>query len=210
MSLWTNFAELLQNGILFFGQVFGGNMGTAIITFSLFLRLLILPLTLKIAERSFIRQKIMKELQPELEKLKKRFRKQPEILARATMEMYKKHNISMIDSFSFLGGLVQLPVFFGLFSAVRRILVNFGSRFLWIRNIALPDLKLTLFVTVLTYIMVSLSPNLSGQYKLLMILLPTALSFFFLWHMAAGIGLYWASTSAVGILQIAIIRYRRK
>lgn len=39
-------------------------------------------------------------------------------------------------------------------------------------------------------------------------LLPVLVSFVVVWHLAAGLGLYWAGSSSVNVLQMAILRRR--
>jgi YidC/Oxa1 family membrane protein insertase len=38
--------------------------------------------------------------------------------------------------------------------------------------------------------------------------LPVVVSFLMVWHLAAGLGLYWAGSSGVSVLQMALLRRR--
>ena len=203
MGIWTSFVEIMQMGLVFLSQVYGGNMGLAIITFSMLVRLAMLPLTMKLALRSLTRNIILKKLQPELARLRERLRKQPERLARETMEFFKSHGLKPIDLSGILGGLIQIPVFLCLYSAIRKTLR--GGRFLWIKDISKPDFFLTMLVTALTYITVAVNPGLAEHNRLFIILLPAVMTMFFLLYLPAGIGLYWGSINTVNILQNVIL-----
>src|SRR5690606_26437114 len=67
-----------------------GNLGIAIIVFTLIVRLLLLPITWK----SLKAQKVMRELQPELKKLKNKHGKDAKALQAAQMELYKRYNVN--------------------------------------------------------------------------------------------------------------------
>jgi YidC/Oxa1 family membrane protein insertase len=207
MIIWDNFVDFLIAGLLSLSQVYNGNMGFAILTFSLMVRLMLLPLSLKLAYQSSLRQLKMKSLQPELDKLKKRYKDQPQQLAEATIKFYKQHNINLFDAKSIFGGLLQAPIFMGMFSAIGRG-VGSGKNFLWITDLAQPDKLILVLVSALTFVASILNPNLSGQAKTLMVWLPVILTVIFLWRMSAAIGLYWAASNAVGIMQAIILRHK--
>ena len=204
-NLWSLFVGYLQTGLFILAQVYGGNISLAIITLSLTVRLALLPLTFRIARRSQQQQTRLKEIQPELEHLKKRYRHNPEKLTQKTMELYKQHNVQLLDSAGFLGNLIQLPIFASLFSAIKQGIGN-GGHFLWIADISQPNLLLALIIGTLTFVSSILSPNIQQQGRNLFIILPAILTLFFVWRLSAGLGLYWAASSLVGVLQAAMLR----
>jgi YidC/Oxa1 family membrane protein insertase len=207
MDLWTSFVDLLMGGLFALSQIYGGNMGLAIITLSLMVRVTLMPLALKLAQRSMARQALLKQLQPELERLRTRYRKDPERLARETKKLYRRYGVRPVEGRSILGGLIQAPILIGLFSAIKRGLGS-GGPFLWIADISKPDLWLTLLVAALTYVANAINPNLPELARTLMILLPTVLTLVSLWQLAAGLGLYWATSNIVTIFQELILRRR--
>ncbi|HKZ54398.1 MAG TPA: YidC/Oxa1 family membrane protein insertase [Anaerolineales bacterium] len=91
MDIWTSFVDLLIAALFAFSNIYGGNMGLAIITLSLVVRLALLPLSLKLDHRSLTRQLLLKRLQPKLERLKARWRNNPERLAKETVKLYERH-----------------------------------------------------------------------------------------------------------------------
>ena len=67
-----------------------GNYGLALLLFTLITRLLMLPLSIK-QQKSTAR---MSMIQPELEKLKKKYGKNQEKLNEETMALYQKHGVN--------------------------------------------------------------------------------------------------------------------
>jgi YidC/Oxa1 family membrane protein insertase len=204
-NLWSLFVGYLQTGLFLLAQVYGGNISLAIITLSLMARLALLPLTLRLARRSQEQQIRLQAIQPELQRLKKLYRNDPEKLSQKTMELHRKHDVQLLDGAGFLGTLVQLPVFAGLFSAIKQGIAN-GGLFLWITDISQPNILLALIIAALTFVSSALSPNVQQQGRTLSLLLPAVITLFFVWRLSAGLGLYWAASSLVGMLQAAILR----
>jgi YidC/Oxa1 family membrane protein insertase len=205
MEIWGSFVNVLAVVLFWLAQAYGGNFGLAIITVSFVIRLALLPLSVKIGRRMQARQQLMKELQPKIDRLKSRYRDQPERLSRETMKLYRPHGIGMFDGWGLLVNLAQLPIFIAIFSAIKSGL-GVGGRFLWIGDIAQPDVILALIVGALTYLSSLLSANSPQQTRLLANLLPVAITLFFVWRLAAGIGLYWAASTSVGIIQAVLVR----
>lgn len=204
-NLWSLFVGFLQTGLFLLAQVYGGNISLAIITLSFMVRLALLPLTLRLARRTQQQQMRLSEIQPELQRLKKIYHGNPEKLSQKTMELYKKRNIQPLDGASFIGNMLQLPIFAGLFSAIKQG-VGRGGHFLWITDISQPNILLALLVAALTFVSSALSPTVQQQGRTLSLLLPALLTLFFIWRLSAGVGLYWAASSLVGMLQAAILR----
>lgn len=100
----------LANGLVVFYRILFNNMGLAIIAFSLALSLLIRPFTKKSLES----MKKTRDLQPQLDKLKKKFKDDKTKLMQAQTALYKEHGVSPS-----LGGclpiVLQLVVFYSLF-----------------------------------------------------------------------------------------------
>lgn len=209
MILWNGFVDLLIGGLISLSQVYNGNMGLAILTLSFIIRFALLPLSLKLSYRSILHQLKLKKLQPELKRLQTRYKNNPNRLREETLKLYKRHGVSPIDGKGILGGLLQAPIFMGMFAAIRRG-VSPGGRFLWVTDLTQPDFFIMLIVTVLTYIATALTPNVSDQARNLIMWLPVVLTAIFLWRLSAAIGLYWAASNTVGIIQAGILRYKAR
>ena len=103
----------LANLILLFYNYLGHNTVVAIAALTIFINLALLPLTLK-QQRS---SRKMQELQPEIEKLKKKYGKDQERLSQETMKLYREKGINPMGGC--LPLLIQLPIWFGLYQAIR-------------------------------------------------------------------------------------------
>ncbi len=99
----------------------GHNFGLAIIIFSVAARLLMWPLL----KKQLHTQKAMRELQPDIQRIRKETKgdKQAE-MARIT-QLYKEKEISPFSSLGLL--IVQLPFIFALFSGLRKIILDSNS-----------------------------------------------------------------------------------
>lgn len=93
----------------------GQNMGIAIIALTTLVRLALFPLTAK----SLLAQKKMKDLQEEMEKLKKDHGHDKQKLTKATMELYQKHGVNPLSSC--LPLLIQFPIFIALYQVFLKL-----------------------------------------------------------------------------------------
>lgn len=205
MVLWEHFVGVLGAILFALAQAYGGNLGLAIITLSLSVRLALLPFTLRLARRAQARQAMFVALQPEIRRLRARYDSNPPRLNAELHKLFRRHGYNPVDSGGLLGGVAQLPVGAGLYTAISRGLGE-GGRFLWIQNLARPDAILALLTGVLTYLASILSPDVPQQARVVATLIPTLLTVYFVWNLASGVGLYWATSTAVGVLQSALVR----
>ncbi len=208
MIIWAQCVDLLRAAIFACSQAFGGNLAMGVVTVTFLVRMAMLPLTLRLARLSAAHQKAMQKLKPELERIRKRFKGKPKRLARETQRVFEREGVSPLSLKGCLGMVVQTPILLALFYAVRDV-VRAGGRFLWIRNIARPDLVLTAVVTALTSASVALGAGSIDQNKIWIIAVPTAITLVVLLGTSAGVGLYWGVSTIVSLLQAAIIRRER-
>ncbi|RBI84358.1 membrane protein insertase YidC [Rhodosalinus halophilus] len=89
-----------------------GNMGWAIIGLTLFIKALLLPL----AYKSYVSMAKMKELQPEMEKIKERTGDDRQRFQQEMMELYKKERVNPASGC--LPILLQIPIFFSLYKVI--------------------------------------------------------------------------------------------
>lgn len=93
----------------------GNNFGLGIILFTILVRLLIWPLVKKQLHQA----KAMRELQPELKRIKAAAKGDRQKESMLMMELYKEREISPFTSIGLL--FVQIPIFLGLYSGLKRI-----------------------------------------------------------------------------------------
>ncbi|OSP55168.1 membrane protein insertase YidC [Pseudoruegeria sp. SK021] len=111
-----------------------GNMGWSIIALTLILKALLLPL----AWKSYASMAKMKELQPEMEKLKEKAGDDRQKMQQGMMELYKKEKVN--PAAGCLPILLQIPIFFSLYKVIFVTLeLRQAPWFGWIRDLSAPD-----------------------------------------------------------------------
>lgn len=207
MAIWSMFVEGISALLAQLAQMLDGSFGLAIIALALFVRLMLLPMTLKVAEQGWHRQRQMAALKPKLERLRERHAKDPAAYASATQALYREHGVTAGLGSSLRVAVVQAPVGAGIYAAIRQGVAGAGA-FLWIPKLARPDLWLAVIVAALSFAAMLLNPAMPEQTRTLLQLLPVVISFVVVWHLAAGLGLYWAGSTSVNLLQILLLRRR--
>ena len=174
------------------------NWGLAIILLTLCIKLAFFPLSAK-SYKSMAR---MKNVAPQMQKLKERYGDDRQEMQKATMELYRKEKINP------LGGclpiLIQIPVFIALYwmllEAVELRQAPFG---VWIRDLSNPD---PFFI-----LPVMLGFAMYGQFKLnptppdptqamIMKVMPIGFAAFSI-IMPSGLVLYWITNTLLSIAQ---------
>ncbi len=101
--------------VLIYGLLPGHNFGLSIILFTIVIRLLMWPLVKKQLHQA----KAMRDLQPELKRIKKAAKGNRQQESLMMMELYKEKGISPFGSIGTLA--VQLIILIGLYSGLRRV-----------------------------------------------------------------------------------------
>ncbi|MDX2343063.1 MAG: YidC/Oxa1 family membrane protein insertase, partial [Acidimicrobiia bacterium] len=120
MNPWNLLLDLLGGVLNFFYQIIP-NLGIAIILLTLAISLVLFPLTLK-QTRSM---KAMQEIQPEVKRLQKELKGDKEELNKQLMALYQERGVN--PAAGCLPMIVQMPIWFGLFSVLRSIKVVDGG-----------------------------------------------------------------------------------
>ena len=104
------FYNPLYNGlIIFLSYLPHPDVGLAVILFTIFIKLTLFPLS-KQAVRT---QMEIKEIEPDLAKIKEKFKDNREQQAKETMALYKRRGINPFSSFFLI--LIQVPIIFALY-----------------------------------------------------------------------------------------------
>ncbi len=111
----------LLNGLFFLTNLLpNGDLGTAVIILTVFIRLLIFPLNHKMIKT----QQTMKKIEPEI-KLIQKDSKNKEEQGRALMELYRSHGINPFSGFFSL--FIQLPLLIALFKVFQKDIFSQSS-----------------------------------------------------------------------------------
>ena len=91
----------------------GGDFGVSVVIFTIVLRFALWPL----AKKQLHQAKAMRKMQPELKKIKEKYKNNSQARGLAMMDLYKKHNISPFGSIGIL--LIQLPILIAIYRVVQ-------------------------------------------------------------------------------------------
>ena len=120
--------------VLHWLNVLIGNMGWAIIGLTLLIKTLLFPL----AYKSFVSMAKMKNLQPEMEKIKERAGDDRQKLQQEMMALYKKEKVNPASGC--LPILLQIPIFFSLYKVIFVTLELRHAPWVgWIKDLSAPD-----------------------------------------------------------------------
>ena len=111
-----------------------GNMGWAIIALTFCIKALLFPL----AYKSYVSMAKMKELQPQMEKLKETAGDDRQKLQKEMMALYKREKVNPASGC--LPILLQIPIFFSLYKVIFVTLELRHAPWIgWIRDLSVPD-----------------------------------------------------------------------
>lgn len=145
-GFWTDliiFFTNLMHGLLTFlhNYVFPWSAGICIILMTLLVRGAMFPISRRQARNSKEMQEKMQGVQPEMKKLKEKYKDDPWALYQAQQELFKRQNI---NQFAMLGGCLplfaQLPIFMGLYYCLQESILFRLEPFAYIHNLAAPDM----------------------------------------------------------------------
>ncbi|MFW8635104.1 membrane protein insertase YidC [Cribrihabitans pelagius] len=109
---WFFFLTKPMFAVLHWLNALIGNMGWAIIGLTVLIKILVFPLAFK----SYASMAKMKELQPEMEKLKERAGDDRQRMQKEMMELYKREKVN--PAAGCLPILIQIPIFFSLYKVI--------------------------------------------------------------------------------------------
>jgi YidC/Oxa1 family membrane protein insertase len=111
-----------------------GNMGLAIIALTVIVKAVLFPL----AYKSYASMARMRELQPEMEKIKERAGDDRQKMQQLMMELYKKEKVNPASGC--LPILLQIPIFFSLYKVIFVTLeLRHAPFFGWLNDLSAPD-----------------------------------------------------------------------
>ena len=174
------------------------NYGVAIILLTVLIKILFWPLT----HKSYSSMKAMQKLQPEMQKLRDRFKNDKERLNKEMMELYKTHRVNPLGGC--LPMLVQIPVFFALYKVLLdSIALRHAPFALWLTDLSAKD---PYYITPLLmgasmFVQQKMTPTTADpmQAKIFM-MMPIIFTFLFL-NFPSGLVIYWLVNNLLTIVQ---------
>ena len=214
----------IAKGILLITDLLG-NVAWGVVGMTIFINILILPIMIK----STLSQQKMQLMQPELEKIQRKYagRKDQASQMRQSAEiqaLYKKHDISMLSSFS---TFLTLPIMLAMWQAVQRIEILYSSTLfgldlgvtpmsmitsgVWGYIVIVALVGLTQYFAIeINNIMLKRNPRykISKQQQSMktMNIVMTVMIVWFALSMPTAMSLYWITTSLVTIARTVYIQ----
>lgn len=180
------------------------NYGISIILLTFIIKILLHPLTRKNFIMMKDMQKKMKALHPELEKLKEKHKDDKESLNREMMELYKRYKVNP------LGGclplVLQMPVFFALFTTLNQSIELRGASFLIWQDLSAKDplYILPILMGATMFIQQKMTPVADPQQAKMGQIMTIVFTFMFL-NFPTGLVLYWLIQNILTIAEQYLI-----
>lgn len=110
-----------------------GSLGIVILLLTFFIRLIISPLTYS----SYLSGAKMKMLRPEIEELKKKFGSDQQAMSMEQMKLFRQAGVNPLGGC--IPALLQIPIFFALYSFFNASIGLRGESFLWAHDLSAYD-----------------------------------------------------------------------
>jgi len=200
-------AKFIYNFMVFLHKYID-NYGLVIIVFVLCLVLVLSPLTLH-QTKSMGK---MKELQPKMQEIRKKYKNDPQRMNQETMKLYRETGFNPFSSC--LPMFLQMPIFFALYQVLNGSIELKGAPFIfWIKDLSQKDpyYILPILTGISTFFQQRLmSPaNQDDQQKIMSYLMPVFITFIFL-TLPSGLTLYFFTYNILMLGVQTIIQKRTK
>ena len=188
------------------------NYGLSIILFTIVVKVLLLPLTIKQTKST----KAMQDIQPRIKEIQEKYKNKPEKQNEEIVKLYGEAKINPLSGC--LPLLIQFPILIGLFSVLREPVAHgvFANKaaflaadngFLWIKSLTSPDYVLAVFSGASAYVMQKVmtpKDQLQGSMKVMTYVM-AGMSFYWGFIFPAGLTLYWTVSNLFSIAQYYLI-----
>jgi YidC/Oxa1 family membrane protein insertase len=195
-----NFMNLIHGWI--------GDYGWAIIILTACVKGVLWPLQNK-ANKSMRK---MSALAPKMQELKEKYKDDPTRMNQEVMKLYKEHGVNPVGGC--LPMMIQIPIFFGLFSMLGQAAELRNASFLWVHDLSQPDtighipgldwkinlLPLIMGATNLWLMRMTPKTGDSTQQRVMMFM--PLIFLFFCYNFAAALALYYTTQNLFTILQL--------
>ncbi len=182
--------------------------GVAILALTAIIKLLLWPLQNK-ANKSMRR---MSALSPKMQELRDKYKDDPTRMNQEVMKLYKDYGVNPVSGC--LPMMIQIPIFFGLFTMLRQAVELRNASFLWVHDLSQPDtvahvpgfgwpiniLPLIMAATNLWLMRLTPKSGDATQQKVMMFM--PLIFVVFCYNFAAALALYYTTQNLFTILQL--------
>lgn len=205
--IWEQYRSFLEWSLNGLANIFN-SAGLAIIAFTIIIKTILLPLTVKSIRSS----RNMQELSPKIKEIQKKYGKDRQRASQETMALYQQHGVNPMAGC--LPMLIQIPIFFGLYRAIFNLSGGnvgvWADGFAWIPDLSNPDpwFILPVLAGLFQFIQIRMMRPANQQItdpqqrimNTMMNFMPIMIVVFG-WTFAAGPVLYWAAQSVYSVIQ---------
>ena len=182
-----------------------GNYGLDIILVSTLIKVLFIQLTAKSMES----MRAMQRLQPEMAKIRERFKDDAQRLQKEMMELYRRHRVNPLSGC--LPMLLQIPFFVGLYNTLlNAIELRHAPFMLWITDLSAPE-RLTIGGVGVPLLAIAMGGSMLVEQwmapaagdpaqRRMMMIMPVLFTFMFI-NFPSGLVLYWLVNNLLTIAQ---------
>jgi YidC/Oxa1 family membrane protein insertase len=208
-TFYNIFVRPFEFLIHFFGEMFNGSYGLAIIAITVLIRFALMPLMLKNYKNQQGMKEKMDKLKPEMDEIQKKLKEknntkeEQAALQQEMMGLYRKHGVNPLNM-GCLPMLIQMPIVMGLYFAILYSTDIKTHPFLWF-NLGSPDIAMTLIAGVVYFIQAKVSlwtvPEQQKQQMKMMIYISPIMIMFISFSSMAALPLYWTVGGIILIFQ---------
>lgn len=182
--------------------------GIAIITFTILIKLAMLPLTIK-------QKKSMKETQilsTQAKDLKEKHKNNSEKMNLEINKLYSKNPRVIIG---FLLAFIQMPIFYMMYKLFSNYSIDVKTLILpWIGNLSVPD---PYYILPLLYLTIQLLPNILVHFEIIknstipkltksIVLTPSVITLLIITNLPAGMGIYFITNTIFSTMEQLFIK----
>ncbi len=206
-GLWKLVSQALLN-MMNFLHSFLGNYALAILVLTAIIKLILWPLQTK-ANKSMRR---MSALSPKMQEMREKYKDDPTKMNAEVMKLYKDYGINPVSGC--LPMMIQIPIFFGLFTMLRQAVELRNASFLWVHDLSQPDTVAHLPglgwpINILPLIMAGtnlwlmrLTPKSGDATQQRVMMFMPLIFVVFCYNFAAALALYYTTQNLFTILQL--------
>ena len=197
----------------FFGELFNGSYGLAIIAITVIIRLVLMPLMLRNYKHQQGMKVKMDAMKPEMDEIQKKIKATKEKeeqmkLQQEMMGLYRKHNVNPLNM-GCLPVLIQMPIVMGLYFAILYSPDVKSHQFLWY-SLGAPDIAMTLIAGAVYFVQAKVSlwtvPEQQKQQMKMFVYISPIMIMFVSFSSMSALPLYWTIGGILLILQTYIGR----
>lgn len=183
--------------------------GMGIILVTALVKLILLP----VMRKSMSGMRKMSEMKPQLDEIRAKFKDDPQRMMYEQQKVYREHGVSMAGMGGCLPMLLQLPIFFAMYSTFNAAIEIRNAPFLWVADLSMPDAvfglpihPLALLTGATMYLQQKLTPTADPNQARMMNIMSLVFIVFF-YNMPAGLTLYMTVNQLSSIVQMLLFRH---